>query len=114
MSEALQALRVRLDLHDEAGANGPLSDLTFAAKDVFDIAGRVTGGGTPDWLASHEPAVKTAPAVQSCLSAGAHLIGLTIADELCFSPFGENAHYGTPDDTDRGPRLLSYLSQALV
>ena len=45
MSEALQALRVRLDLRDEAGASGRLSELTFAVKDVFDIAGRVTGGG---------------------------------------------------------------------
>ena len=68
----------------------------FASKDVFDIAGRATGGGNPDWLKSHEPAVETAPAVQSCLSAGAHLTGITIADEICFSPFGENAHYGTP------------------
>lgn len=105
MSEALKAFRIRLDLRDESGADGPLSDLTFAAKDVFDIAGLVTGGGNPDWLASHEPAVETAPAVQSCLSAGAHLVGITIADEICFSPFGENAHYGTPLNPEAPDRV---------
>ena len=26
---------------------GPLAGLTFAAKDIFDVAGYVTGGGNP-------------------------------------------------------------------
>ena len=90
----LGALRMRLDLH--GAADGPLSGLTFAAKDMFDIEGLVTGGGNPDWLATHEPAKSTAPSVKACLDAGAHLIGIAIADELAFSPFGENVHYGTP------------------
>src|SRR5262249_59476491 len=37
-------------------AGGPLAGLTFAAKDLFDIAGHVTGAGNPDWLASPPPA----------------------------------------------------------
>ena len=33
-----------------AGApGGPLAGLTFAAKDLFDVAGHPTGGGNPDW-----------------------------------------------------------------
>ena len=28
-------------------AGGPLSGLTFAAKDLFDVAGHPTGGGNP-------------------------------------------------------------------
>ena len=33
-----------------AGApRGPLAGLTFAAKDLFDVAGYPTGGGNPDW-----------------------------------------------------------------
>ena len=28
---------------------GPLSDLAFAVKDLFDVAGEPTGGGNPDW-----------------------------------------------------------------
>jgi amidase len=35
---------------------GRLSGLTFAAKDLFDVAGVVTGCGNPDWAATHEPA----------------------------------------------------------
>ena len=29
--------------------HGPLAGLTFGAKDLFDVAGRPTGGGNPDW-----------------------------------------------------------------
>lgn len=75
---------------------GPLAGLTFAAKDLFDIAGHVTGCGNPDWAATHEPAQATAPAVTALLAAGAGLAGKTITDELAFSLAGENAHYGTP------------------
>jgi amidase len=80
-----------------AGAKqGPLAGLTFAAKDLFDIAGFVTGGGNPDWLASHPPAAATAPVVQKLLDAGATLAGKTHTDELSRGIFGENGHYGTP------------------
>ena len=35
-----------------AGAGGgPLAGLAFAAKDIIDVAGRLTGCGTPDWAA---------------------------------------------------------------
>jgi amidase len=96
MIDDLNALRLRLDIHDETARNGPLGGMTFAVKDVFDVAGIVTGGGTPDWLSTHERAPRTAHAVQVCLRAGAQLIGITICDEMAFSPFGENVHYGTP------------------
>ena len=72
-----------------------MGGLTFAVKDMFDVAGIVTGGGSPDWLASHAPAARTAPSVKACLDAGARLTGIAIADELAFSTFGENVHYGT-------------------
>jgi amidase len=77
-------------------AEGQLNGLTFATKDIFDIAGRVTGCGNPDWLASHDAAAATAPAVQALLDAGAHMIGKTITDEFAFSLNGQNFHYGTP------------------
>jgi amidase len=32
----------------EARPDGPLAGLTFAAKDLFDVAGRPTGAGNPD------------------------------------------------------------------
>jgi len=40
---------------------GPLAGLTFAAKDLYDVAGQKTGFGNPDWLRTHEPAARTAP-----------------------------------------------------
>jgi amidase len=80
--------------------HGPLRGLTFAVKDLFDVAGARTGFGHPDWLRTHEPATKTAPAVQRMLDAGATLVGKTLTDELAYSLTGENFHYGTP----RNPR----------
>jgi amidase len=77
-------------------AGGPLSGLTFGLKDVFDVAGERVGAGNPDFLRDQRPAARTAPVVQALLDAGAELVGKTVADELCFSLEGENAHYGTP------------------
>jgi amidase len=75
---------------------GPLAGLSFAAKDLFDIAREVTGAGNPDWLASHPAAARTAPVVQKLVDAGATMVGKTHTDELSRGLFGENVHYGTP------------------
>ena len=75
---------------------GPLAGLTFAAKDVFGIAGSRTGFGNPAWLESHPPAESTAPAVQLLLDAGADMVGKTLTDEITYSLSGQNFHYGTP------------------
>lgn len=80
----------------EGQANGPLSGLTMSVKDMFDVAGRPTGAGNPDWLSSHEVPTRNAVLVQTLLDAGAHLVGKTITEELAYSLVGENIHYGTP------------------
>ncbi len=80
----------------QGAPDGPLSGLTFAAKDILDIAGYVTGGGNPDWKETHPAADKTAWTVQTLVDAGATMAGKTITDELTRGIFGENAHYGTP------------------
>ena len=77
-------------------SHGPLLGLTFAVKDIYDIAGHRTGFGSPDWLRTHGPAARTAPVVQRLLDAGARLVGKTHTDELTWSLTGENAHYGAP------------------
>lgn len=83
--------------HPIAGAaSGPLAGLTGAVKDMYDIAGERTGGGSPRWLETHAPAENHAVAVQRLLAAGASVIGKTVCDELFFSVTGANAHYGTP------------------
>jgi amidase len=84
---------------------GPLRGLTFAVKDVFDIAGHRTGNGNPTWLESHAPAARTASSVERVLAAGARLIGKTQTDELAFSLNGENAHYGTPTNPNAPGRI---------
>ena len=76
----------------EGRTGGPLAGLTFAAKDLFDVAGHVTGGGNADYLATHGPARATAPAVQALVDAGATLVGKTHTDELAFGLLGRNAH----------------------
>lgn len=88
-----------LDVHVPGAAGGPLSGLTFAAKDIFDVAGHVTGGGNPDWQRTHGPAERTAPTVQALLDAGAALVGKTHTDELTRGIMGTNPHYGTPVNT---------------
>lgn len=76
--------------------DGPLAGLSFAAKDLFDVAGYPTGGGNPHVLARSGIKTVTAPVVQALLDAGARFVGKTYTDELAFSMNGINAHFGTP------------------
>ena len=84
---------------------GPLAGLTFGVKDIYDIAGHRTGFGSPDWLATHPPATRTAPVVAALLAAGADLLGKTQTDELTYSLNGENPHYGTPVNVNAPGRI---------
>lgn len=76
--------------------SGPLAGYTFAAKDLFDVAGYPTGGGNPHVLAMSGIKQSTAPVIQCLLDAGAELIGKAHTNEMAFSMSGKNAHYGTP------------------
>lgn len=93
---------------------GPLAGLTFGAKDIYDIAGHKTGFGSPDWLATHAPATRTAPVVASLLAAGADMLGKTQTDELTYSLNGENAHYGTPVNVNAPGRIPGGSSSGSV
>src|SRR6266481_5466844 len=80
-----------------AGApNGPLAGLTFAAKDLFDVAGYPTGGGNPDWAKQNPIPTRHAWAVQRLLDSGATLVGKTVTDEVSLGILGENPFDGTP------------------
>src|ERR1700756_1453132 len=83
-------------VHIEGRPGGPLAGLTFAAKDLFDVAGYPTGGGNPDWARQNPVPVRHAWAVQRLLDAGATLIGKTITDEVSLGILGENPFDGTP------------------
>jgi amidase len=84
----------------EGKADGPLAGLSFAAKDLFDVAGRPTGGGNPDWPTGRPIPERHAWSVQRLLDAGATLIGKTITDEVSLGILGENPF----DGTARNPR----------
>lgn len=75
---------------------GNLDNLTFAVKDLIDIAGEVTGCGNPTWAQTHPKAATNAICVDQLLFAGAVCFGKTITDELAYSLIGENHFYGTP------------------
>lgn len=80
------------------GGAGPLGGRTLAVKDLFDVAGLVTGAGTPAWAQGRAPAETDAPVVAALRRAGARIVGKTITDELAWSLNGENVHYGTPQN----------------
>jgi amidase len=101
----------------EGRLGGPLEGLTFAAKDLFDVAGQPTGGGNHDWGRWRPVPDKHAWAVQTLLDAGATLIGKTITDEVSLGILGENAFDGTPLNPkapDRVPGGLSSGSASAV
>ncbi len=85
--------------------SGRLSGLTFAVKDVFDVAGVPTTYGNPDWARSHGPAAGTAPLVTALLQAGARLRGKTRTTELAYGLTGANPWHGTPANPAAPDRL---------
>jgi amidase len=101
MQDTLGAFVPGVTVHRPPRGAGQLSGLTFAAKDLFDVAGFVTGCGNPDWAATHEAAQSDAWAVDALLQAGATLLGKTITDEISLGLLGINKFYGTP----RNPRV---------
>jgi amidase len=79
-----------------SAASGPLRGLTFAVKDIFDVAGYPTGGGSPIKRAESPVHTENAPIVAAMLDAGARFVGKTQTDELTFSMNGQNKHYPEP------------------
>ena len=88
-----------------ATAEGSLSGLTFAVKDLFHIAGVPTGAGNPTWLTTHETPTVTSPLVEQLRAAGASVAGKVITDELAYSLNGDNIHYGTPVNVNAPGRV---------
>lgn len=91
----------------EARVKGPLTGLSVAVKDLFDVMGQVR-------LASQasrrfEPPAKThAAAVDRFVRAGAKLIGHTVSTQCAFSGVGQNPDFGEPRSLwspDLQPRL---------
>jgi amidase len=117
MTDSINAFVPGPRIQIDGASSGPLHDLTFAAKDLFDVAGVPTGAGNPDWARANPLPTRHAWAVQTLLDAGATLIGKTITDEVSLGILGENAFDGTPLNSqvpDRVPGGSSSGSAAAV
>jgi amidase len=117
MNDQINAFVPGPSIRIEGAPHGPLGGLTFAAKDLFDVAGVPTGGGNHDWARANPIPTRHAWAVQTLLDAGATLIGKTITDEVSLGILGENAFDGTPLNSaapDRVPGGSSSGSAAAV
>jgi len=77
-------------------SSGELSGLSFAVKDNIDIAGEITGYGSPGWMDTHYKPVVNAVCLEQLLNAGAVCKGKTKSDELAYSLIGVNEYFGTP------------------
>jgi aspartyl-tRNA(Asn)/glutamyl-tRNA(Gln) amidotransferase subunit A len=75
-------------------AVGPLHGIPVAVKDIVDIAGRVTTGGSKVWAERISPV--TATLVQRMLAAGLIVLGKTHTVEFAMGSFGTNRHMGSP------------------
>jgi Asp-tRNA(Asn)/Glu-tRNA(Gln) amidotransferase A subunit family amidase len=92
-------------------AGGPLDGERLAVKDLFDIAGTVTGAGSPAFAAAGAAAATSASAVERLVAAGATVVGRTVTDELAYSLTGTNVHFGTPHNV-RAPNRVPGGSSA--
>lgn len=102
MTNAIDALRIARRLEPQLNAfsalyesfDSSVAGMAFAAKDVFDVAGRATYCGNAS--AFVERATETAPAVQRLLDVGMRLIGKTTMPQFAYGGWGTNALVGPP------------------
>jgi aspartyl-tRNA(Asn)/glutamyl-tRNA(Gln) amidotransferase subunit A len=73
---------------------GPLHGIPVAVKDIVDIEGRITTGGSKVWADRVSPV--TATLVRRMLSAGMIVLGKTHTVEFAMGSFGTNRHMGSP------------------
>ena len=73
---------------------GPFHGVPVALKDIIDIEGRVTTGGSKVWEKRVSP--HTATLARKLVGAGMIVLGKTHSVEFAMGSFGTNTHMGTP------------------
>ncbi len=73
---------------------GPLHGVPIALKDLVDIEGRVTTGGSKVWAERVSPV--TATLAERLIAAGMIVLGKTHTVEFAMGSWGTNTHLGTP------------------
>src|SRR5688572_1239462 len=76
-----------------AGSDGLVR---VAVKDAIDMAGMITTAGCVAVRDRATPATTDALCLAGVRAAGAFIVGKTTLTELCVSPAGDNAVFGTP------------------
>jgi aspartyl-tRNA(Asn)/glutamyl-tRNA(Gln) amidotransferase subunit A len=75
-------------------ALGPLHGIPIALKDLVELDGQITTGGSKAW--SERRARRTATLAQRLMCAGMIVIGKTHTVEFALGGWGTNQHMGTP------------------
>ncbi len=73
---------------------GPLHGVPIAIKDLVDLEGRVTTGGSKAWATRVSPV--TATLAEKLIAAGMIVLGKTHTVEFAMGSWGTNTHMGTP------------------
>ena len=73
---------------------GPLHGVPIALKDLVDLEGRVTTGGSKVWANRVSPV--TATLAERLIAAGMIVLGKTHTVEFAMGSWGTNTHMGTP------------------
>jgi aspartyl-tRNA(Asn)/glutamyl-tRNA(Gln) amidotransferase subunit A len=75
-------------------AVGPLHGIPIALKDLIELEGRITTGGSVAWRGRRS--TRTATLARKLIGAGMIIIGKTHTVEFAFGGWGTNQHLGTP------------------
>jgi len=73
---------------------GPLHGIPIGLKDLIDLEGRVTAGGSKVWI--DRVSSVTATLAERLVAAGMIILGKTHTVEFAMGSFGTNTHLGTP------------------
>jgi aspartyl-tRNA(Asn)/glutamyl-tRNA(Gln) amidotransferase subunit A len=73
---------------------GPLHGIPFAIKDLMEVEGRVTTGGSPS--RRNAVSAQTATLVAKLIQSGMIMLGKTHTVEFAYGAWGTNQHMGTP------------------
>lgn len=95
---AVYADTARAAAADQARQSGhrvsDLHGIPVAVKDIIDVEGRITTGGSMIW--ADRVASETATLVRHMMAAGMIVLGKTHTVEFAMGSFGTNQHMGTP------------------
>ena len=92
--DALQAAEAAEKAIRSGHAVGPLHGIPVALKDIIDLEGRVTTGGS--FALKDRVSTVTATLAKKLIAAGMIVIGKTHSVEFAMGGWGTNQHMGTP------------------